>query len=95
MRHPGAVPAVIPTRPALLAASLGELTAWNLVVRCPCRSYPRSVPIAEIALERGRRMLLGQAVARLRCAQCGNPPVSVLAIPGSPFASRAWKIRLL
>jgi len=88
------VPPVIPTRPALLAARVGDLLAWHLVVRCPCRGYPRSIPLADIAAEHGRRLTLGQVAARLRCARCGEPPQSVRASPGDPFASRAWKVIL-
>lgn len=61
----------------------------------PLPITPRSVPLAEMAADRGQRTTLDRVVARLRCERCGKPPARVDAALGDPFGTRAWRVPLI
>ena len=86
---------LIPTRATLLSSRLGELRDWGLVVWCACRGFPRHFSIERLAEERGSLVTLEAILVRMRCGQCGRPPVKVQAKRGDPFATRGAAIVLL
>jgi hypothetical protein len=74
------------TREEFLAAPLGELAACWLDLRCDPERCTKVVcaPLRLLASKHGNRRRLGELVARLRCAQCGERPVRV-CITDSPI----------
>ena len=86
---------LIPTRATLLSSQLGELHDWGLIVWCACRGFPRHLAIKHLAEERGSLVTLEAILLRMRCGQCGRPPVKAQAKHGDPFAARGAAIVLL
>ena len=92
------------TRDEFLAAPLGELVPYWLDLRCDPQRCTKVVcaPLRLMASKHGGRCSLGELVARLRCAQCGERPVRV-CITDSPIgegghhiASTAqWSVALM
>ena len=87
--------AILPTRATLLSTRIGELRDWSLIAWCPCRSFPRHLPVDRFAQEFGTRPTLERILGRLRCEKCRRAPGRVEAKRGDPFASRAAPIVLL
>lgn len=78
----------LPSRASLLSTRLGELREWTLIVGCPCRGYPRYLPIAPLVEAYGSKVVLERLVMRLRCEKCRRGPKRVEARVGDPFAVR-------
>jgi hypothetical protein len=69
-----------------LGAPLRELLPYWLDLRCdPARcTKVVCVPMQLLAAKRGGRMRLEDVIGRLRCEQCGQPPVNA-RITDSPI----------
>lgn len=79
---------VLPTRATLLTRRLGELRDWGLVIVCPCRGFPRHMPVERLADDHGNRLTLESVLTRFRCERCGRSPSRIEARQGDPFAVR-------
>ena len=84
-----------PPVPRLLSTPVGELRDWGLIVWCPCRSFPRHLPVERFAEEFGTRPTLERILGRLRCEKCHRAPGRVEAKRGDPFATRVKPVVLL
>lgn len=87
--------AILPTRATLLSTPVGELRDWGLIIWCPCRSFPRHLPVERFAEEFGTRPTLERILGRLRCEKCHRAPGRVEAKRGDPFAARVKPVVLL
>jgi hypothetical protein len=80
--------AILPTRATLLATPIGQLRDWGLIVTCPCRGFPRHMPVDRLADDFGNRVTLEAILMRLRCERCRLPPRRIEGRRGDPFAVR-------
>ena len=85
----------LPTRATLLSARLGDVRDWSLLVSCRCRGFPKHLGVSALADELGNARVLETVLTRLRCGECGRPPVRVEARKGDHLATRAWAVVLL
>jgi hypothetical protein len=79
------VPEVKPSFPVEppLAVALADLAAWWLGLRCGF-GHLAYYPLRLLAAERGWQTPLGDALPRLRCAQCGSEPVTIDLVASPP-----------
>jgi hypothetical protein len=92
------------TKEGFLGAPLRELIAYWLDLRCDPARCTKVVcmPMRLLAAKRGGQLRLDAVLARLRCGQCGEPPVHAVitdspidVAPNDIMDGAKWRVALV